>query len=75
VVAATLFIDFLSLLDQHESGSTGQPFASLNALSTKIYVRAGHMALWWIFSMDSQTLNKISIDSALRMSTSKGIGN
>ncbi len=32
------FLFILSLLDQHESGSTGQPFVSFKAFTTKIYL-------------------------------------
>jgi hypothetical protein len=40
VVAAKLFIYFI-LLDEHESGSIGQPFVSFKALTTKIYLING----------------------------------
>jgi hypothetical protein len=31
------------------------------------------VALWWIFSLDSRTLNKISVTAALRLPTSKAL--
>ncbi len=36
---------------------------------------AGKAALWWIFSLDNRTLNKINIAAAYSLPTSEAIGN
>jgi hypothetical protein len=43
--------------------------------SSKLWMAGIKAALWRIYSLDSRTLNKISIASALRLPTSKAIGN
>jgi len=49
-------------------------FAKRSAVECELF-RASGSGLWRIFSLDSRTLNKISIVSALRLLTSKVICN
>ncbi len=50
-------------------------FVSISACALPNLKRTGKAALLRVFSMDSQTLNKINIASVLRLPTSKVFGN